>query len=33
VPVRYTVCLMAMTLGSAAVVRMNSITGANDWYG
>src|ERR1044072_7394498 len=33
VPVRYTVCLMAITFGSFAVVRMNSITGRNDWKG
>ena len=33
VPVRYTVCLMAMTFGSSAVVRMKSITGRKDWNG
>ncbi len=33
VPVRYTVCLIATTLGSAAASCMKRTTGANDWYG
>src|SRR6185295_18773188 len=33
VPVRYTVCLIAITRGSVTDVRMNSMTGRNDSYG
>ena len=33
VPVRYTVCLMATTVGSTAACRIKLITGLNDSYG